>query len=89
MSDKIYILMRFYLRVDRIKVKVYDTRVYFEEGSNFFHRDITWHEADLQQVQPDMLGNILEANELIGRIPPHLNINQRLVFPDKINSGGK
>lgn len=47
MPEKIYILMRFFLRVDRFKVKVYDTRIYYEvrglkRGGNFwkFHSQV-------------------------------------------------
>jgi hypothetical protein len=55
MPTKIYILLRFYLRVDRIKVKVYDTRIYYEVMCPRlrcdFNQNFQFINLDLFQIQ--------------------------------------
>lgn len=39
MANCFYVLLRFYLRVDGVKVRVYDTRIFHQFGENFIHRE--------------------------------------------------
>ena len=39
MKDCFYILLRFYLRVDGVKVRIFDTRIFHEFGKDFIHRE--------------------------------------------------
>ena len=39
MDNCFYILLRYYLRVDGVRVRVFDTRIFHEFGSDFIHRE--------------------------------------------------
>ena len=39
MADCWYVLLRFYLRVDGVRVRAFDTRVFHEFGTDFVHRE--------------------------------------------------
>lgn len=39
MKDCFYILLRYYLRVDEVLVRIYDTRIYHEFGTNHIIRE--------------------------------------------------
>jgi hypothetical protein len=52
-----------------------------KEGHNYFERDITRHEADLQETRQSVLGDIHNPDEITKRLPPQTVLHQRLVFP--------
>lgn len=39
MKDCFYILLRYFLRVDGVRVRIYDTRIFHEFGTNNIHRE--------------------------------------------------
>jgi len=39
MENCFYILLRFFLRVDGVKVRIFDTRIFHEFGTDFVHRE--------------------------------------------------
>jgi type 2A phosphatase activator TIP41 len=41
MNDCFFGLLRCYLRVDEVMIRIYDTRIYHTFGSNFIIRDFT------------------------------------------------
>lgn len=54
MKDCFYILLRFYLRVDGVLVRIFDTRIFHEFGTDFIHREFqhkesTWEELRVKQ----------------------------------------
>ena len=44
MKDCFYILLRYYLRVDGVEVRIMDTRIYHDFETNFIHRDFQLRE---------------------------------------------
>ena len=45
MKDCFYVLVRYYLRVDEVLVRVYDTRLYHEFDKNYIHREFQHKES--------------------------------------------
>ena len=39
MADCFYVLLRFYLRTDGVSVRIFDTRIFHEFGTDFIHRE--------------------------------------------------
>lgn len=50
MSTNYFVLCRFYLRVDRVIVRVYDCRLYSEEGWNYVLREMIKREAFYKDI---------------------------------------
>lgn len=51
MGDCCYFLLRFYLRVDQVLIRVYDTRIFHSFGDNHLTREFTWKEATYDEVK--------------------------------------
>jgi type 2A phosphatase activator TIP41 len=45
MQDCFYILLRFYLRVDGVCVRIFDTRIFHQFGTEFVHREFQFRES--------------------------------------------
>ena len=67
MKDCFYILLRFYLRVDGVMVRIFDTRIFHEFGTDFIHREFQHKEStwdDLRSKQFDLTSEwMLNANQ--------------------------
>ena len=50
MQSGFFILQRFYLRVDKTLIRVFDTRIYFEAGNNFFLREYSEREQTVDKL---------------------------------------
>ena len=44
MNDCFFGLLRHYLRVDDVLIRIYDTRIYHQFGKNYILREFTWRE---------------------------------------------
>jgi len=51
MADCFFGLIRFYLRVDEVLVRIYDTRVYHEFGNSYVLREFTWKESTYEELK--------------------------------------
>ena len=80
MPTSFFILQRFFLRVDNVVVRIYDTRIYHEVEKNYLVREYTEKESLCKDIQcsPRLFG---EPNE----IAPYLALKhtsiERLDFP--------
>jgi type 2A phosphatase activator TIP41 len=50
MADCCYFLLRFYLRVDQVLIRVFDTRLFHSFGDNHMTREFTHKEATYEHV---------------------------------------
>lgn len=48
MKDCFYILVRYYLRVDGVRVRIFDTRIFHEFGQDFIHREFQFCESSYE-----------------------------------------
>lgn len=51
MDDCFFVLMRSYVRIDNVKVRILDTRVYHEFGTDRLIRDFTHLEATFTELK--------------------------------------
>ena len=51
MSNCFYILLRFFLRVDGAIVRIYDTRIFHEFGTNYIHREFQHKESSWDELR--------------------------------------
>lgn len=84
MPSGFYILQRFFLRVDGVVIRVYDTRIYHEVFKNYLLREYSERESLVQDLQcPKHLFN--EPNEIVNHLKlKHLQMD-RLEFPTTSN----
>jgi type 2A phosphatase activator TIP41 len=50
MDDCFFVLLRSYVRIDNVLVRILDTRLYHEFGSNILIRDFTHKEASYDEL---------------------------------------
>lgn len=80
MPTSFFLLLRFYLRVDNVLVRINDTRLYHEFDKDYLLREYSIRESKISELKvPSSL--LTDANE----IWPHLNMKEerleKLVFP--------
>ena len=51
MNDSWYVLLRSYVRVDGVKVRVLDTRLYHDFATNYILREFTHREANYEELR--------------------------------------
>ncbi|KIH62388.1 TIP41-like family protein [Ancylostoma duodenale] len=69
MPDFFFVLMRFYLRIDRVLVRVCDTRLLGDNGKDYMIREWSLREAkvaDLEHLPPEVL---LDGNQVWESLP--------------------
>merc|ERR1712059_1785 len=75
----IFLLLRFYLRVDNTLIRVYDTRVYFEVENDFILREYSEREETVEKlVVPREVGT--DQNEIINHLPVTKTVIEKLKF---------
>ena len=51
MDDSFFILVRSFVRVDGVKVRLLDTRIYHEFGTNYLLREFKHLESDFEMLR--------------------------------------
>ena len=51
MDNCFYILLRYYLRVDGVRVRCFDTRIFHEFGQDFVHREFQYRESNYDELR--------------------------------------
>lgn len=75
MGDCFYILLRFYLRVDGVQVRIMDTRVFHEFGQDYIHREFQLCENtydELRKQQFDLSSEWLLSPQQSDLVFPNL-----------------
>jgi len=81
MPASFFLLMRFFLRVDDVLIRIIDTRLYHEANSPFFIREFIFKEErieNLQHLPPHLLTNPVEIAEHLKTIK---QTNEKLSLP--------
>jgi len=68
MPRSLFILARFYLRVDGVLARINDTRIYHEMGKSYLLREYTNREAKLKPLNLPV-STLINPNELINNLP--------------------
>lgn len=51
MPSSFFILLRYFLRIDSVMLRINDTRIYHEFGKNYLLREFTSREAKVQDIR--------------------------------------
>lgn len=51
MADCFYVLLRYYLRTDGVNVRIFDTRIFHEFGTDFIHREFQYRESTYDELR--------------------------------------
>lgn len=80
MESSFFVLLRYFLRVDQLLIRIYDTRVYHEADKNYMLREHTNRESKLAdlQVSTSLLNN---PGELCNYLPVISSCYEKLEFP--------
>eukprot|EP00057_Strongylocentrotus_purpuratus_P006971 XP_011661445.1 PREDICTED: TIP41-like protein [Strongylocentrotus purpuratus] len=70
MQTSFFLLMRFFLRVDGVLVRINDTRCYHEAGTNYILREYSSKEKSIQALglEPHELQDPIKLNEMLDTV---------------------
>ncbi|OQV19287.1 putative TIP41-like protein [Hypsibius exemplaris] len=74
----LFVLLRYYLRVDHVAVKLQDVRLMFEKGKDFMLREYTLREAKTSSLAPDI--SPMEPVQIWSALKPTQTIVEKLSF---------
>ncbi|CAH1229609.1 TIPRL [Branchiostoma lanceolatum] len=83
MPTSFFLLMRFFLRVDNVIIRVHDTRLYHEADKDYFLREFSSKENNINDlvkrgVPPRLLH---DPNEIVSRLDSREMVIHKLKFP--------
>ncbi|EDM09332.1 TIP41, TOR signalling pathway regulator-like (S. cerevisiae) (predicted), isoform CRA_b [Rattus norvegicus] len=85
MPSSFFLLLRFFLRIDGVLIRMNDTRLYHEADKTYMLREYTSREskiANLMHVPPSLF---TEPNEISQYLPIKEAVCEKLVFPERID----
>jgi len=80
MPSSMYLLARYYLRVDGVLARINDTRIYHDLSSKYMLREYTNREAKLTCLNLPV-STIINPNELASHLPLVKSYYERLILP--------
>lgn len=87
MNDSFYVLLRSYVRVDGVRVRILDTRIFHEYGTNFLLREFKHQESDFTSLRAkgftpgsDWMLSATQADEVAQFMPTVGKINEKITF---------
>ncbi|XP_061484251.1 TIP41-like protein isoform X2 [Rhineura floridana] len=85
MPSSFFVLLRFFLRVDGVLIRMNDTRLYHEADKRYMLREYTSRESkisSLKHVPPPLF---TDPNEIAQYLPVKENICEKLEFPEDLH----
>jgi len=87
MADSWFFMVRYYLRVDNVCVRLFDTRLYHKFGTDYIIREFKHQEGSYDQIKQNghtlnsewMLSDT-QADEVARFVPEQVKINEKLTF---------
>lgn len=84
MPSSFYILQRFFLRVDDVLIRIYDTRLYHEAHNSYFIREYTEKENLVKELRcPPRC--FIEPNEVAPHMATKTFLNEKIDFAQCLN----
>ncbi|XP_028839151.1 TIP41-like protein [Denticeps clupeoides] len=84
MPTSFFILMRFFLRVDGVLIRINDTRIYHEASKNYMLREFSTRESKISTLQHVPPSLYTDPNEIAQYLPLKLTQCEKLEFPEKV-----
>ncbi|XP_043305771.1 TIP41-like protein isoform X3 [Cervus canadensis] len=85
MPSSFFLLLRFFLRIDGVLIRMNDTRLYHEADKTYMLREYTSREskiANLMHVSPSLF---TEPNEISQYLPIKEAVCEKLMFPERLD----
>ncbi|XP_030648687.1 TIP41-like protein [Chanos chanos] len=83
MPTSFFLLLRFFLRVDGVLIRINDTRLYHEAGKNYMLREFSTRESRISELQHVPPALYTDPNEIAQYLPLKLTECEKLEFPEK------
>ena len=87
MENAFFVLLRFYLRVDGVRVRLIDTRIYHEFGSNEILREFKHLESDFDMLKmqgfaggSEWMLSPTQADEVSRFLKEKCKVNEKITF---------
>ena len=82
MPTSFYILLRFFLRVDDVVIRINDTRIYHEVDKPYFVREYTERESLVKDLLAKCSPRLFtEPNEVVHFLTLKSTLKEKLLFP--------
>lgn len=80
MPSGFYILLRFFMRVDNVMIRMNETRYYFENGKDFILKEFTSREATYDRLKHVPPALYISPNEIGDHLPITVRSDEILKF---------
>lgn len=87
MPTSFFVLMRFFLRVDGVLIRINDTRLYHEAGKNFMLREFSMKESKVDELKDVPAALHTDPNEIAQYLSLKLTQCEKLDFPESDTTG--
>ena len=81
MPSSLFVLARFFLRIDGVLARINDTRIYHELNKNYILREYTNREAKLAPLNLP-ISTVVSPNELVAHLPLIHSTYEKLTLPE-------
>lgn len=80
MPSGFYVLLRFFLRVDHVLIRINDTRFHYEKGNDYILREYTHREAKVEQLKHVPPALFTSPNEIAEQLPVISKVTEKLTI---------
>lgn len=80
MPSGFYILLRFFLRVDNVLIRMNETRYHFENGKDYILKEYTSREGIYERLKSVPPALYISPNEIGDHLPVNVHIHEILKF---------
>lgn len=80
MPSGFYILLRYFLRVDNVLIRINDTRFHYEKGNDYILKEFSHREAKVEQLKHVPPALFTSPNEIVEQLPVIRKINEKLAI---------
>ncbi|XP_067675487.1 TIP41-like protein [Haliotis asinina] len=85
MPSSFFILLRFFMRVDNVMIRVNDTRIYHQGGQNFILREFTSKDDKVENIKVSS-HLFTDPNEINKHLPLRSETFEKLEFPEEVTT---
>jgi len=81
MKSALYVLQRYFLRVDKVLIRINDTRLFYKSGTNYLLREFTNRECDINILGPIPNATLVDPNKLATIVPLKEQLTEKIIIP--------
>ncbi|XP_054611643.1 TIP41-like protein isoform X2 [Dunckerocampus dactyliophorus] len=83
MPTSFFLLLRFFLRVDGVMIRIHDTRLYHEAGKNYMLREFCKRESNITELKSVPASLYTDPNEIAQHLTLKLRECEKLELPEQ------